>query len=92
MMAKIFEFKYLSMYHCTCLPRNDAFPTFNITKELRTFLNFIPDIEIDYSTSTTSATEDEKKLSNQREGRKTFIRSTLELVKISASRKLVYVL
>ena len=36
-------------------------------------------IEIDYTTSTTSATEDEKKLSNQREGRKTFIRSTLEL-------------
>ena len=40
-------------------------------------------IEIDYSTSTTSATEDEKKLSNQREGRKTFIRSTLELGKKS---------
>ena len=49
-------------------------------------------VEIDYSTSTTSATEDEKKLSNQREGGKTFIRSILELVKISALRKLVYVL
>ena len=38
-------------------------------------------IEIDYSTSTTSATEDVKKLQNQRQGRKTFLFRTLELVK-----------